>query len=193
MDTLPPIQVKELELGGSKLYFGGVPPNFPYDKFPRVHGFSLLGNMRSITTSNPGSNSLMNPLYTEQGKINPFHGVTPTCQHRILKSVGFSGQGHIEVKSQPLRKNSSFGFSLKTRQENAVLALSTFLGQPSGNIADFYSVSLLAGKVHVVFGHNSRRASFTTDVAYNDGTSHTLFIADFYSVSLLAGKVHVVF
>ena len=41
-------------MGGSKLYFGGVPPDFPYNKFPNMVTRALLGNMRGITTSNPG-------------------------------------------------------------------------------------------------------------------------------------------
>lgn len=40
----------------------------------------------------------MNPLYTEHGKQNPYYGVDPSCEHRILKSVIFSGRGHIEVR-----------------------------------------------------------------------------------------------
>ena len=58
----------------------------------------------------------MNPLYTEQGRMNPYYGVDPYCEHKILKSVLCRGQGHIEVKSQPLRRNSSFGFTFKTKQ-----------------------------------------------------------------------------
>ena len=30
-------------MGGSKLYFGGVPPDFPFNDFPRLKGNSLLG------------------------------------------------------------------------------------------------------------------------------------------------------
>jgi hypothetical protein len=56
-----------------RLYFGGVPPDFNHAAFPDLGGTgavgSLLGSMRAITTSNPGSNSLLNPLYTEQAGI----------------------------------------------------------------------------------------------------------------------------
>jgi len=176
VDTLPPLQVRELELAGSKLYFGGVPPDFPFQSFPRVKGQSLLGNMRGITTSNPGSNSLMNPLYTELGRINPFYGVQPSCHHRILKTLGLQGNGYIEVKSQPLRRDSSFGLSFKTKQREGVVMLSTFLGQPSGNIKDFYSVTFVGGKIRIVLGHNTDVAQFTTPLLYNDDIIHSLFI-----------------
>jgi hypothetical protein len=55
-----------------RLYFGGVPPDFNMAAFPGLGSLlpggvnSLLGSMRAITTSNPGSNRLLNPLYTEQ-------------------------------------------------------------------------------------------------------------------------------
>ena len=120
--------------------------------FTNLQTRSLLGSLRGITTSNPGSNSLMNPLYTEYGKMNPFYGVIPTCENRILKTVSFNGNGHIEVKSQPLRKDSSFGFTFKSQQPDALVAISTFLGKPSGDLADFYSVSLVGGRLALVFG-----------------------------------------
>ena len=143
MDSLSSLQTPDLDLQTSKLYFGGVPPNFDFYKFPEVRTHSLLGSLRGITTSNPGSNSLMNPLYTEYRKMNPYHGVIPTCENRILKTASFSGAGHIEVKSQPLRKDSSFGFTFKSKQPDALLGISTFLGKPAGDLADFYSVSSL--------------------------------------------------
>jgi hypothetical protein len=51
-----------------------VPPDFNMAAFPGLGSGgslpgsvnSLLGSMRAITTSNPGSNRLLNPLYTEQ-------------------------------------------------------------------------------------------------------------------------------
>ncbi len=45
------------------------------------------------------------------------------------------------------------GFSFRSRGENGLLLLSTFLGQPSGDLGDFYSVSLSRGMLSVVFGH----------------------------------------
>jgi len=179
VDSLPSLTTKELDLQSSKLYFGGVPPDFDYALFPDLQTRSLLGSLRGITTSNPGSNSLMNPLYTEYRKLNPFYGVIPTCENRILKTASFNGNGHIEVKSQPLRKDSSFGFTFKSLQPDALIAISTFLGKPTGDLADFYSVSLVGGRLALVFGHGSdlnQVTSFITEKTYNDGKHHTLFV-----------------
>ena len=58
-----------------------------------------------------------------------------------------------------------------------MILLSTFLGQPSGDIADFYSISLVDGRIHLVFGHSAADiTTFTTDGVYSDGFSHSLFI-----------------
>ena len=67
MDTLSALTARELSMEDSRLYFGGVPPDFEFGACAGLSGVgSLLGSMRAITTSNPGSNSLLNPLYTEQ-------------------------------------------------------------------------------------------------------------------------------
>jgi hypothetical protein len=50
-------------------------------------------------------NAFSDPLCVLQGKINPYFGVSPSCEHRILKKVSFRGQGHVEVKSQHLREH----------------------------------------------------------------------------------------
>ena len=172
VDSISALQTQELDLQTSKLYFGGVPPSFDFEKFPNIESNSLLGSIRGITTSNPGSNSLMNPLYTEYGIINPYYGVIPSCENRILKMVSFGGGGHMEVKSQALRRDSSFGLTFRTQQSEGLLALSTFLGKPSGHLADFYSVSLLGGRVVLRLGGSS----VETERTYNDGRHHTLFV-----------------
>jgi len=172
VDSISPLHSQDLDLQTSKLYFGGVPPSFDFERFPNISSNSLLGSIRGITTSNPGSNSLMNPLYTEYGIINPYYGVIPSCENRILKMVSFGGGGHMEVKSQALRTDSSFGLTFRSQQSDGLLALSTFLGKPSGHLADFYSVSLLGGRVVLRVGGTSVQ----TEETYNDGRHHTLFV-----------------
>ena len=175
MDTLSALQSQQLDLQTSKLYFGGLPPSFDFYKFPNIETQSLLGSLRGITTSNPGSNSLMNPLYTEYGIINPFYGVIPSCENKILKVASFTGKGHMEMKSQSLRKDSNFGFTFKTTQQDAVLAISTFLGKSSADSSDFYSVSLSAGHVTLVLG-SDQKTTYVTDKTYNDGQQHTILV-----------------
>jgi hypothetical protein len=58
------------------------------------------------------------------------------------------------------RKDSSMGFSFRSRGENGLLLLSTFLGQPSGDLGDFYSVSLSRGLLAVVFGHPKNKVKY---------------------------------
>ena len=179
VDSLSSLQTPDLDLQTSKLYFGGVPPNFDFYKFPEVRTHSLLGSLRGITTSNPGSNSLMNPLYTEYGIINPYYGVIPSCENSILKVASFGGNGHMEVKSQSLRKDSSFGFTFKTRQQDALITISTFIGKAAGDLADYFSVSLLGGHISLVFGSgkdHKLKLNFVTEQSYNDGQYHTLFV-----------------
>ena len=178
VDNLSALQSQDLDLHTSKLYFGGVPPSFDFYKFPDIRTHSLLGSLRGITTSNPGSNSLMNPLYTEYGIINPYYGVVPSCENRILKVASFGGKGHMEVKSQPLRRDSSFGFTFKTTQEDGLMAISTFLGKPSSaDLNDFYSVSLIRGHLTFVFGSDlEQKTTFVTEKTYNDDQYHTLFV-----------------
>ena len=64
------------------IYFGGVPPgrgseyiNFDFGNF--------LGSMRSLTISNPGSNSILNPLYALRHSYNPYFGIEPNCERKV--------------------------------------------------------------------------------------------------------------
>ena len=85
----------------------------------------------------------------------------------------------MEVKSQPLRPDSSFGFTFRSSASDGLLVLSTFLGQPSGHLAHYYSVSLVQGKLALVFGPGAtsgQPTSFITGLSYNDGVYHTLFV-----------------
>ena len=85
----------------------------------------------------------------------------------------------MEVKSQSLRSDSSFGFTFRSSASDGLLILSTFLGQPSGHLDNFYSVSLVQGKLALVFGPGTtsgQPTTFVTNLAYNDGVYHTLFV-----------------
>jgi hypothetical protein len=55
-------------------------------------------------------------------------------QFKEIKSVSFRGDGYVELTSQPLRSESSFGFSFRTLAEQGLLILSTFQGQPNGDL-----------------------------------------------------------
>ena len=93
---LDPSQVT-FEVGDCKIYFGGVPPLFNRDVIDLAFNSDslnqddddglefggLLGSLRSITVSNPGANSVLNPLYAERHKHNPFYGVEPNCEVKV--------------------------------------------------------------------------------------------------------------
>jgi hypothetical protein len=195
MDTIALPRAITFQMDQCLIFFGGLPPT--YEKraftFNRRQLESFLGSMRAITISNPGSNSLMNPLYTQRYRGNPYHGVEPHCERTVLKRVSFSGDGYLEVKAQTLRRDCSFGFSFRTFLANSVLVLSTFQGRSGGNDANYYSVSLLDGKLLFKFAaaaaaaitNMGRRTEFATARSYNDGHYHTV------SVKKVATRVYL--
>ena len=93
----------------------------------------------------------------------------------------------MEVKSQTLRRDSSFSFTFKTEQENGLLALSSFLGKSSGDLADFYSISLTHGRVSVVLGtRGNSRGGHVSRSVMDTGISEFHFFA---SASLVFLKI----
>ncbi len=186
MDTIALPRTITFQMDKCYILFGGVPPNYdtsPYigSKGRRRRLGNFLGNMRAITISNPGSNNLMNPLYTQRYRPNPFFGVEPRCDRMINKQVSFNGDGYLEVKSQPLRHTCSFGFSFRTHLANSLLLLSTFRGQETrpSDLTNYYSVSLIDGKLMLKFSSEANYGvptSFVTRHTFNDGQSHTISV-----------------
>ena len=94
------------------MFFGGMPPT--YDTVYQRTWNSFLGQMRAITISNPGSNSLINPLYTQRFNANPYYGVVSDCNRQRIKEASFNGEAYLEVQSQPLRPKCTMGFAFQT-------------------------------------------------------------------------------
>jgi len=67
---------------------------------------SLLGSMRAITTSNPGSNRLLNPLYTEQA--GPDSGVCAFVKNFQIFILSLSSLKKRYVISLKKRFQSQF-------------------------------------------------------------------------------------
>ena len=90
MDTiaLPPGFVFQMK--DCIMFFGGMPPT--YDTVYQRSWNSFLGQMRAITISNPGSNSLINPLYTQRFNANPYYGVVSDCNRQRIKAASFNGK-----------------------------------------------------------------------------------------------------
>ena len=73
----------EFQMENCEIFFGGVPPMFDTTDYHNLELMSFLGSMRGLTVSNPGSNSILNPLYAIRRKHNPFYGIEPTCDPRV--------------------------------------------------------------------------------------------------------------
>ena len=156
------------------IYFGGVPPgrgseyvNFDFGNF--------LGSMRSLTISNPGSNSILNPLYALRHSYNPYFGIEPNCERKVrgkinkvgknvlpyvtfyqsfqtIKTVSFDGSGFLEVDSHGIRGNSSIGFTFRTSHDSGLILFSGSGGGDDDDSGDFYSVSMSQGGLVFNFG-----------------------------------------
>ena len=87
MDTIALPPTVTFKMGECKLYFGGVPPDFETSDFENLKFGHLLGSLRGITISNPGSNSLLSPLYTQRFQPNPFYGVEQNCERKVASNV----------------------------------------------------------------------------------------------------------
>ena len=135
MDTiaLPPGFVFQMK--DCLMFFGGMPPT--YDTVYQRSWNSFLGQMRAITISNPGSNSLINPLYTQRYKANPYYGVVSDCNRQRIKAASFNGEAYIEVQVQPLRRKCTMGFAFQTFTSNGLLLLAN----------NSYSIALVDGQL----------------------------------------------
>ena len=51
--------------------------------------------------------------------------------------AGFLGEGYLEMPSKVLKRNSNFGFTFKTMEPNALLMVSTFVGQVRSSLRCF--------------------------------------------------------
>ena len=90
MNTIDLAPTVTFQMETCNIYFGGIPPVFEGDAVVLDLEFSnFLGNMRGITVSNPGSNSILNPLYSHRHKHNPFFGIEPNCERKVGASLAF--------------------------------------------------------------------------------------------------------
>lgn len=57
--------------------------------------------------------------------------LSPPPPHQPLYDVGFLGRGFVELPSHILKRDSNFGFTFQTMESDALLMVSTFIGQVS--------------------------------------------------------------
>ncbi|KAG1688578.1 Laminin subunit alpha-2 [Nymphon striatum] len=155
-----------LDLKGSRLYFGGVPPTFSKinENWKAVSFTSFLGCMKGLQMDTT-------PLGVLRGQS---YDVDPGCKQEVIRSVGFKGKGFIEVDSHKLDKRSSFGFTFSTDQSDALLLLSTYVGLKTSatQLKNYYSVSLVNGKLEARFDGGSGQNTLKVENVVNDNTYH---------------------
>ncbi|KAK7085775.1 Laminin subunit alpha-2 [Halocaridina rubra] len=181
-----------LDLSDVPYYFGGVDPEFDRKRWgTELMLRSLLGCMRGLSVLDEGKN----PLTDGQ-----FYGIESSCSERPLSDVGFLGQGYVELPSRVLKRESNFGFTFQTMEADALLMLSTFVGQdndteedmivttttttttPSplqpGEVhpPDFYSVSLVEGHLDIRLNGGSGISRLMSAEKFNDGKLHSFFV-----------------
>ena len=175
MDTIALPPKLDFQMRDCVMFFGGLPPTVTRDILrPQSRLWkSFLGQMRAITISNPGSNNLINPLYTQRYKANPYFGVTPDCDKQRLKAASFSGQSYLEVKAPSIRSRGTIGFSFQTFTSNGLLLLADLSSDQS--LSSFYSVSLVDGCLYFKLAYDGTLpTTFTSKQTFNDGHHHTV-------------------
>ena len=178
---LPPDVGFDVE--NSVIFVGGVTPDFASSiDLPEVTSVvtsSLLGSVRSITLSNPGSNTIINPLHAERHNLSPHFGVSRNCDERPEHTASFAGNGFVELDSYNYTESMNLGLTFATREGEGLILLSSFLGKNRGNIADYYTVSMVQGHLQIKLSSSAkpdRAVVIRSYLTYNDGERHTLNI-----------------
>ncbi|KAL7642435.1 UNVERIFIED_CONTAM: hypothetical protein RMT77_006996 [Armadillidium vulgare] len=176
----------DLNLTHQPFYFGGVDPEFDRQEIGKqIELRSMLGCMGSLSVLEIGKNPHTDGQY---------YGIDNTCSKEPHNGVGFLGQGFLEMPSKVLRKDSNFGFSFKTMESDALLMVSTFVGQDEGDLwssltpasttpriggfpnpPDYYSVSLVEGHLDIRLFAGSEKHRIISQERFNDGKLHSFF------------------
>ncbi|KAK8738881.1 hypothetical protein OTU49_003716 [Cherax quadricarinatus] len=162
----------DLDLSYVPYYFGGVDPEFNKERWSsELILRSLLGCMAGLSVLEEGKNPLTDGQY---------YGVEQSCPEKPLNDVGFLGQGFIELQSHVLKRESNFGFTFQTMEADALLMLSTFIGQPlqpgEEHPPDYYSVSLVEGHLDIRLNGGTSSHRIMSSAKYNDGYLHSFFV-----------------
>lgn len=175
MDTISLPSGVVFQMQDCVIFFGGIPPMYQdvVGSGQRLHRRtwnSFLGQLRAITISNPGSNSLINPLYTQRFSANPYYGVESDCNGHLVKDASFNGEAYLEVPFQTPTDQATMGFAFQTFTANGLLMLTNF----NASSRHFFSVSLVDGQLFFKF--SSPTFEFLSKDPYNDGKYHTVAI-----------------
>ncbi|XP_043232783.1 laminin subunit alpha-1-like [Amphibalanus amphitrite] len=159
-----------LYLDTSKLYVGGVSPDFDRRPWSQLTFVPLLGCVRDVQ------------IDTAQNlRSGNSTGVTNGCTGQELRTVSFQGDGYLETDSYRLKRNASFGLSFKADAPDGLLVISTFAGQSAAGSADLsevYSLRLVGGRLELTVDGGTGLLNITSEGTYNGG-------GRFHTVSVL--------
>ncbi|KAK3855199.1 hypothetical protein Pcinc_038380, partial [Petrolisthes cinctipes] len=164
---------RDLDLSRQPYFFGGVHPEFDKQRWgSELTLRSLLGCMSGLRVLDEGKNPLTDGQY---------YGLDNSCGDKPLYDIGFLGQGYVELESHELNQHSSFGFTFQTMESDALLMISTFVGQPlppgvRQHPPDFYSVSLVEGHLDIRMNGGTGMGRMLSAAKYNDGKLHSFFV-----------------
>ncbi|XP_043229158.1 laminin subunit alpha-2-like isoform X2 [Amphibalanus amphitrite] len=180
----------QLSLDSSRLYFGGVPPDFDRARWPDVTFVPLLGCVEDLQVGQTAQNPL----------VGNSTGVARECGRQLMKTAGFHGEGYVELNSRRLRKTATLGFTFKTAVPNGLLMLSTFATKedekqlpesatdqdravrqrrvPAENPlnSEYYMLSLSDGKLELRVNGGGGEAVLTSKRTFHDGRPHTVTV-----------------
>ncbi|RWS26450.1 Laminin subunit alpha-2-like protein, partial [Leptotrombidium deliense] len=158
-----------LDLSDSKLYFGGVTPNFTTSKWPTISFNHFLGCIKDVQIDTTPLDLLNTDSF----------GVDHGCQDKAAKVVTFMGNGYLELNGHSLREEADFSFTFKTSQNNALLLLSTYQSQTKGRQRDmhYYSVAVVEGLLEARFNGGAGETTIFSEIRVNDGNYHTVTIS----------------
>lgn len=160
------------DLSSPVYYLGGVPPGFKSGttKAPGAD-HAYLGCMRDVQINGETYDPLESSLH---------FGVEASCKETIT-SVGFYGNGHIELPAHSLRKRANFAFVFRTLQLDCLLMLSAYPPQAaaedyfdSKDVRSNYSVALMSGRLHLWMDAGRGRIELTSNNTLNDGEYHVV-------------------
>ncbi|CAB3408759.1 unnamed protein product [Caenorhabditis bovis] len=174
-----------LNVDNEQHYVAGVPNTLNREPFA-AHHIQWSGFVGCITTVKPsqiGELDLDHPESSqrqEPGCI--YHGDQVVPNERV---IGFSKAGYLKMRGIRMEKDSTFGFSFRTREENGTLIyqsseLSGVSKRDSENTKGYMAFYLFRGYLVLHFGKDASSrnlvVTFRSTQAYNDGQVHAVFM-----------------
>ncbi|OQV23620.1 Laminin subunit alpha-2 [Hypsibius exemplaris] len=163
--SLPPNKPDGLELAMKDMYFGGVPPGFAFQSKYNITYKPFIGCLKDIQVDVTTVDLLSKTVYhvdIEQG-----------CKKRAIRDVSFSNSnGYLRLPGRTLPQNASISFSFATAQADGLLIASISKDYKSDQ--NYWTASLQAGRLVLVFNGGSVATKIQVDKYYDDRVLHTV-------------------